>query len=36
MIGMLVRDQDRIQLLGVFLDSGKAGEDVALGEARVD
>jgi hypothetical protein len=33
---MLVRDEDRVQLFGIFLDGGQAGENVALAQARVD
>jgi len=33
---MLVRDQDRVQLFGVFLDGGQSGQNVALAEAGVD
>ena len=35
-IGMLVRDQDRVQLFRVFLDRGQAGKNVALAETGVD
>jgi hypothetical protein len=33
---MLVRDQDRVQLFGVFLDRGQPGQNVAPAEAGVD
>jgi hypothetical protein len=33
---MLVRDQDGVQLFGVFLDGGQAGQNVASAEPRVD
>jgi hypothetical protein len=35
-IGMLVRDQDRVQLFGSSSISGEPGENVALAEAGVD
>ena len=35
-IGMLVRDQDRVQLFRVFLDQGEAGKYVAFAETGVD
>jgi hypothetical protein len=33
---MLVRDQDRIQLFGVFIDEGQAGQNVAPAQPGVD
>src|SRR5579862_3796590 len=33
---MLVRDQDRVELFGVFLDGSQAGQNVAFAEAGVD
>jgi hypothetical protein len=33
---MLVRDQDRVQLFGVFLDRGQAGQNVAPAQSGVD
>ncbi len=35
-IGMLMRDEDGIQLFGVFLNGGEAGQNVALAEAGID
>jgi hypothetical protein len=33
---MFMRDEDRVQLFGVFTDRGQAGENVALAQAGVD
>jgi hypothetical protein len=33
---MLVRDQDGVQLFGVFADSGQPGQNVALAQPGVD
>jgi hypothetical protein len=35
-IGMLVRDQNGVQLFGIFFDGGKAGQNVAPAQAGVD
>jgi hypothetical protein len=33
---MLVRDEDGVQLFGVFVNGGEASQDVALAEAGID
>jgi hypothetical protein len=33
---MLMRDQDRVQLFGIFVDGGEPGENVAFAKAGVD
>ena len=35
-IGMLVRDQDGVELFGIFFDGGEAGQNVAPAQAGVD
>ena len=32
---MLVRDQDRVQVLGLFVDGRQPGQNVALAQARI-